>query len=66
MTRTNEQRRETRDYSREYFQRKEKQKRLIVDMDRVKVETFLSLLDARGQSFANWINNKIDQELNRD
>ena len=62
----NQKRREARDYSREYFKRKQAQKRLLVDMDRVKAETFLSLLDARGQTFSDWINNKIDYELNRD
>lgn len=54
-----------RDYKREYALRQKRNKRLHADMDRAKAEEFLQVLDRRGQTFINWLEVKIDEELKR-
>jgi hypothetical protein len=54
-----------RDYKREYELRQKRNKRLHADMDRAKAEAFLQVLDMRGQTFINWLEVKIDEELKR-
>jgi hypothetical protein len=63
MTTTGEKKR-IRDYPNEYQRRTERQKRLLVDMDREKAEIFIKHLRAKNITFAAWINNAIDNELN--
>lgn len=53
-----------RDFSQEYKKRTERQKRLLVDMDRNKAETFIKHLQANNITFAAWINKQIENELN--
>ncbi len=53
----------TRDYSTEYKRRIERQRRLLVDMDREKVEAFLKHLQAKNLTYAKWINEQIDKEM---
>lgn len=55
----------TRDYKHEYEIRRKRNKRLHADMNRKKVEAFQSILDKRGQTFSNWLEGKIDNELDR-
>jgi hypothetical protein len=52
-----------RDYKHEYTIRKKRNKRLAADLDSDKVEAFKALLDARGETFVNWLTKKMDDEM---
>jgi hypothetical protein len=52
-----------RDYKNEYDKRKQKQRRLRVDMDKSRADEFTDYLKSRGLTFSKWIKNAIDNEL---
>lgn len=53
-----------RDYKRENKLRKEKKRRLLVDIDLNKAEAFLKRLNDNNVSLTSWVNKQIDKELN--
>lgn len=53
----------SRDYSKEYKSRKERQKRLYADIDKDKAAAFSAALAAKGQTLAAWLNTEIDKVI---
>ena len=54
----------SRNYSHEHQLRKKYSKRLIADLDRDLVDTFKKHLSDRGLSYAGWLQQQIDREIN--
>lgn len=59
---TNENKR-IRDFSKEWTKRQERNKRLVADLDRAKVERLQDKLIKDGRTYANWLNEQIEREL---
>jgi hypothetical protein len=53
-----------RDYKRETALRKQRTKRLMVDVEIKKAQAFLEALSAQDRTLASWLNSRIDEELN--
>jgi hypothetical protein len=53
----------SRDFSKEYQARKERQKRVYADIDKDKAAAFAAHLAENGQTLAAWLNAAIDKEL---
>jgi ribosomal protein S17E len=50
-----------RNYAKEWTKRQEKNKRLIADLNRVKVERLQNKLAQDGQTYAKWLEQQIDR-----
>lgn len=59
---TNENKR-PRDFSKEWTKRQERNKRLVADLDRAKVQAFQDKLIKDGRTYAEWLTQQIDREL---
>ena len=53
----------SRDYSKEYKARKDRQKRVYADIDKDKAAAFAAVLAEKGQTLAAWLNNEIDKVI---
>ena len=52
-----------RDYQIEHARRMLRNKRLIADLDREKVESFQAYLKSQGVTFASWLDSQINQAI---
>lgn len=55
-----------RDYSHEHKIRSLKKKRLICDMDKIKVEQFNEILKENNMTYSKWLNERIDEYLKKE
>lgn len=53
----------SRDYSKEYKDRKDRQKRLYADIDKDKAAAFVAALANKGQTLAGWLNAEIEKVI---
>ena len=63
MTNQNNVNKRPRDFSKEWTKRLERNKRLVADLDRVKVERLQDKLTKDGQTYAKWLNDRVDLYL---
>jgi hypothetical protein len=55
----------TRDYKHEHELRKQRKKRLVVDLDREKAQAFEAMLKSQNITFSNWIQAKINDHIKK-
>ena len=63
MTNETTENKRNRDYSHEWNVRQKRQKRLVADLDRAKVQALQERLLKDGRTYANWLNEQIEREL---
>jgi hypothetical protein len=54
----------SRNYKREYEIRKARYKRVHAEIESDKARVFIQLLQTRGITFVEWLNKKIDDDIN--